>query len=1152
MEPHIQMHLRRSRRLVASLPDRVGRAYYDYGRLCSAHPIACLSLCIMTMLVLSYPALARVKLPISSPMEVYWTQRTPQDLMQRASDIANGISNGTVEISDVPTWLNLQPELFLQQVIVSATVEPWNSANMTQHMAVKGPLSRAFDVLARLRRVRSDGSSPCFKVHRRPHSKLLPANGCLVLSPTLFWHDDKNVFLRDSDVLNTVFTPECTPDMCPRDILLGAPTKLTGIKRSYQTNRHRTIEFAVTLVLAEYDPEFRAEFIQQLGEDFEIVASTAADDTTFVNVFYRPRKYFTDYAPLFVSYFFCMFYFYFTVSKFEMVKSMWGLAFAAFNTVFWTLAMTSGICAHLDLTPSLWGAGLYPYLAMIIGLENILCITRAVVYTNPTMDVASRLSHGLSHEGYSITKYFLLEMCFIGVAYMTWVPEIQEFCTFAVIALVIDFYMQLFFYTPCLLFDLNRLGVEEKQRFSEMLFKSDMRKLVNYPSPKCPARIIFPTVFTKKESQKQIHRTLSDLGMPKGPEIDQSETSEMPSSLVNRKQRRTVSTDKASYIRSRDSPMSFRLKIFYVWTRYRFVQRFVMTFFAVWVVWLAIVVHRWRLLDHLWGANRVDTNATLPGTDPTEGFGVSHHILETAPLEWVHWQRHTFKWWPAVFAEYNLSLSGQFVTFLPPIMLKSIVPASDASVSMSRVQFESESPTSGIPGFPQSPATTTKQPELQNRIISLEWQLAAVLFILLFMPFCFVVAFILYVLFWDRWRQYRHASKGSKEAEISPKVHADQRFYELTPLLFAKNDSAIECFTIQYPSAMVFSSLDGRVYLSGTNGENRRQLTRYRSHLESGSPGRNPEIPKEPSILDSESDRDRAQIWCIHIQHNVIYLGCSDGSVEVGFFDGRVVAKYHPPSATSGVLQLRSQGKQLIIGRLNGTIELVYLTFPDNEASSLITNSVSFSSVASTRAHDKPITALECVGYSVISAGYDRLIKVYDLRNFRHLHTLIKDDSPVMEVHVEQNGQHIYNRYDSGLISCWDIKSGECVYTTAQLQQQGSSVKAELAISLKVLAALAEDNELFLWDKTSGDFLLRLAASGNPRTSLLTGSLKIIPVGDHYVVTSNGCILHVWDVSLFALIRRVQLPLAIESLYAVGERSILAVSSTTVFKVDLP
>jgi hypothetical protein len=125
-----------------------------------------------------------------------------------------------------------------------------------------------------------------------------------------------------------------------------------------------------------------------------------------------------------------------------MVKSKRGLALAAFITVFGTLASTAGICAHFELNASLWRASVFPYLAMILGLENVLCITRSVVYTPPSLDVAARLAHGLSLEGYSITKYFLMELSFLSVGYLTQVPQIQEFCVFAFVGLVTDLYIQ--------------------------------------------------------------------------------------------------------------------------------------------------------------------------------------------------------------------------------------------------------------------------------------------------------------------------------------------------------------------------------------------------------------------------------------------------------------------------------------------------------------------------------------------------------------------------------------------------------------------------------------------------------------------------------------------------------------------------------------
>lgn len=59
-----------------------------------------------------------------------------------------------------------------------------------------------------------------------------------------------------------------------------------------------------------------------------------------------------------------------------MVKSKWGLALAAVVTVAATSIMTAGICVQFSMLPTLWGAELFPYLALVVGLENTLCLTR--------------------------------------------------------------------------------------------------------------------------------------------------------------------------------------------------------------------------------------------------------------------------------------------------------------------------------------------------------------------------------------------------------------------------------------------------------------------------------------------------------------------------------------------------------------------------------------------------------------------------------------------------------------------------------------------------------------------------------------------------------------------------------------------------------
>lgn len=59
-------------------------------------------------------------------------------------------------------------------------------------------------------------------------------------------------------------------------------------------------------------------------------------------------------------------------------KRLISLYLAAFVTVSTTLSTSVGIAAYFELNiVSLWRSNIFPYLALILGLENVLCLTRS-------------------------------------------------------------------------------------------------------------------------------------------------------------------------------------------------------------------------------------------------------------------------------------------------------------------------------------------------------------------------------------------------------------------------------------------------------------------------------------------------------------------------------------------------------------------------------------------------------------------------------------------------------------------------------------------------------------------------------------------------------------------------------------------------------
>ncbi len=66
---------------------------------------------------------------------------------------------------------------------------------------------------------------------------------------------------------------------------------------------------------------------------------------------------------------------------------------------------------------------------------------------------------GISKEGWYIFKNLMTEMLILACGFLTFSPLIQEFCLFAVIALLSDFFLQIFFFLSVLSIDIRRMEV---------------------------------------------------------------------------------------------------------------------------------------------------------------------------------------------------------------------------------------------------------------------------------------------------------------------------------------------------------------------------------------------------------------------------------------------------------------------------------------------------------------------------------------------------------------------------------------------------------------------------------------------------------------------------------------------------------------------
>uniref|UniRef100_A0A8C6UAD3 Sterol regulatory element-binding protein cleavage-activating protein n=1 Tax=Neogobius melanostomus TaxID=47308 RepID=A0A8C6UAD3_9GOBI len=237
-------------------------------------------------------------------------------------------------------------------------------------------------------------------------------------------------------------------------------------------------------------------------------------------------------------------------------------------------------------------------------------------------------------------------LCIILIGYFTLVPAIQEFCLFAVVGLVSDFFLQMFFFTTVLSIDIRRMELADLNR-------------------RLPAEAGLPP---PKPGPLRFRETPPLRSFPRLPK---------------------------------------RLRVVYFLARTRLAQRIIMAGTVIWIgilvytdpaglrTYLAAQVSEQSPLGDPGGGEHLGVAPVFRGADPTSTLGIhpppeptpmpenqsqGHDILSHGPypavpqITWEAddeegWRRLSFRHWPSLFGYYNITLAKRYISILPVIPL---------------------------------------------------------------------------------------------------------------------------------------------------------------------------------------------------------------------------------------------------------------------------------------------------------------------------------------------------------------------------------------------------------------------------------------------------------------------------------------------------
>ncbi|XP_072931147.1 sterol regulatory element-binding protein cleavage-activating protein [Epargyreus clarus] len=684
----------------STLPERVAQIYYTYGLFCSSYPVTAISIALSIILLCCYPLL-NVPLPGNIPTVV----NVPLHLN---SEYPIKVECGTKSClhSDLPlhlellhnetqklpyVWIKDKPLLYVHQIIMKIGVSPWNN-NLKMWDAFRAPLQEAFRLLETVRNHEDPESKGtllqhCYQIEgiKRRDSKesierVLPEYSCLLLSPANLWQQNLQSFSLDANIVNTVYNYQSLQKgkASIAEMAFGMHLRDTGIKRYPLRARPRVLQYAITIFYQHAEQRFINSLTNKLKEMYPLYQETPQTHAEEVTLVYYPGQFnYHELVPLTITFVGLFLYVYFSVRKIEFIKSKLGLAACAVVTVAGSLSMSMGICFYFGFSLSLQGKEIFPYLVIIVGLENVLVLTKSVTSTDSRLDVKIRLAQGLSKEGWSITKNLLTELTILTVSFFTFVPFIQEFSIFMIVSLISDYFVQMVLFATILGIDVRRM-----EYFPEKDNKLHLKEYFNannalnwrYNRGYVEENTFSPQRMTKSKS----HPRLNGLAQ------------NSPTDVVAKRNASAGGHDKVPK----------RIRLVNMWARTRFFQRA----FMVWMlVWISMIVYNSGIVDYFISnmekndSNRENVKRSSEKEQPKQSMYVNYnssgrHPLVFSPLIEVSdtgkaavdanhtiflkhsphsrpWSRLSPYHWSAVLSQYNESLAGRYIVVLPPVLV---------------------------------------------------------------------------------------------------------------------------------------------------------------------------------------------------------------------------------------------------------------------------------------------------------------------------------------------------------------------------------------------------------------------------------------------------------------------------------------------------
>jgi hypothetical protein len=150
-----------------------------------------------------------------------------------------------------------------------------------------------------------------------------------------------------------------------------------------------------------------------------------------------------------------------SLRRMKAFHSRFGLVVTAITQMTFSISASFTICGFLHINLAMIPRNAYPFVVLVIGLENMFRLINAVLAYPPTMATDLRIANALGDIGPLSVVAAAQNLFILSILSAVLSPGIAAFCAFAALATLFDVFFLLTFFVAVLNVDIRRLELQD-------------------------------------------------------------------------------------------------------------------------------------------------------------------------------------------------------------------------------------------------------------------------------------------------------------------------------------------------------------------------------------------------------------------------------------------------------------------------------------------------------------------------------------------------------------------------------------------------------------------------------------------------------------------------------------------------------------------